>query len=186
MKYFKKLVGKYIYLSPINPDDAEKYTKWINDLNVSVPLGNGSNIFSLEEERETLERLSKEKYNFAIVKLKDDELLGNCSLFNVDLIHKKAELGIFIGDKNNWGKGFGTEAIKLILEFGFKILNLHNIMLRVYSFNERAIKVYKNIGFKEIGKRKEAYRINSKWFDELYLQILPNHMNWNFLNNLPE
>jgi RimJ/RimL family protein N-acetyltransferase len=187
VKYYKKFIGKHIYLSPINPDDVEIYTKWINDLHISVPLGNASDVFSIEAEREILEKLSKEKYNFAIVELKNDRLLGNCSLFDVNLMHQRAELGIFIGEKENWGKGFGTEAIILILEFGFKILNLHNIMLKVFSFNERAIKVYKKIGFEEIGIRKEACRINNKWFDDIHFQILSSNFNSNLLNDfLPD
>jgi len=187
MKYYKKLIGDSIYLSPMNPDDAEIYTKWINDLEISTPLGNASNIYSLEKEREALERLSKEKYNFAIVELESDKLLGNISLFDIDLIHRKAEVGLFIGDKDRWGKGFGTEALNLILEFGFKIIGLNNIMLKVFSFNERAIKVYKNIGFEEIGKRKESFRVNNKWYDEFYFQILSKNLKSNYLNNsLPD
>jgi len=187
MKYYKKLIGDSVYLSPMNPDDAKTYTKWINDLEITIPLGNASNIYSLEKEREFLERLSKEKYNFAIVELVSDKLLGNISLFDVDLIHRKAEVGIFIGDKDKWGKGFGTEALKLIIEFGFKIIGLNNIILKVFSFNERALKVYRGIGFKEIGKRKESYRLNNKWFDEYYFQILSKDFISYYLNNsLPD
>jgi|LSQX01.3.fsa_nt_gb RimJ/RimL family protein N-acetyltransferase len=116
MEYFKTLIGDRVSLSPINPDDFEIYTEWVNDLEITIPLGQAFIIYSLEKEKEALEHLSKENYNFAIVELESDKLLGNVSLFDVDLIHRRAEPGIFIGDKDEWGKGYGTEAIKLILE----------------------------------------------------------------------
>ncbi|NLY92043.1 MAG: GNAT family N-acetyltransferase [Firmicutes bacterium] len=187
MKYFKKLVGKRVYLSPINPDDAEIYTKWMNDLKISIPLGNASSLYSLPKEKEVLEELANEGYNFAIVELTTDRLLGNCSLFELDLIHRRAQLGIFLGEKEDWGKGFGTEAIQLLLEFGFKIIGLHNIMLKVFSFNKRAIEVYRKIGFTEIGRRTQSFQINNQWFDELYFQILSTEFKSTYLDDwLPE
>ena len=71
---------------------------------------------------------------------------------NVNHIFRKAELGIFVGEKEYWGKGYGTEATELLLDFAFNILNLNSIMLIVNSFNERAIKSYEKCGFKLIGK----------------------------------
>lgn len=187
MQYYKKLIGDRVYLSPMNPDDAETYTRWMNDLEIALPLGNASEIYSLEKEREALEHLSKANYNFAIVEIQSDKLLGNISLFDINLIHRKAEVGIFIGDKDKWGQGIGMEAMKLILEFGFKIVGLNNILLKVFSFNERAIKLYKKIGFEEIGRRKESYRLNNKWYDECYFQIMARDFKSNYLDNyLPD
>ena len=172
MKYFKKIVGERIYLSPINVEDVEKYTEWMNDIEITINLGNASEIYSLEKEKEALEKLSKEGYNFAVVDLKDYELLGNCSLMNVDLKHRRGEVGIFIGNKNYWDKGYGREAMKLLLDYGFKLLNLNNVFFWVYSFNKRAINCYKKCGFKEIGRRREAYIIGNKKYDEIYMDIL--------------
>lgn len=140
MPYFKKIVGERVYLSPINVEDVEKYTEWVNDLDVTINLIIAPNVYSLEKEREALIRLNKEGYNFAIVTLDKDELIGNCGLIDVNLIHRTAEAGIFIGNKNYWNKGYGTEAMNLLLDYGFNLLNLNNIMLRVYSFNKSLIK----------------------------------------------
>ncbi|WP_027339748.1 GNAT family N-acetyltransferase [Halonatronum saccharophilum] len=172
MKYFKKIVGERVYLSPMNPNDVEKYTKWINDLEVSINLGNPAQIYSLGKEKELLEELSKEGNNLAIVDLERDELIGNCGLMNINQINRTAELGIFIGDKGYWSKGFGREAINLLLDYGFNLLNLNNILLKVYSFNKRAIKCYKRCGFKEIGRRREAYILGNKRYDFIYMDIL--------------
>ena len=172
MRYFKKIVGSKVYLSPINIDDYEKYTQWLNDLEIAINLSSAHRIFSKEKEKEFLERLNKEGYNFAIVDKSKDELLGNCGLLNVDLVHGTAELGIFIGDRNYWDGGYGTEAVKLLLDYGFNLLNLNNIFLKVHSFNQRAIQCYKKCGFKEIGKRRQAYIIGGKKYDDIYMDII--------------
>lgn len=172
MRYFKKIEGKLVYLSPINIDDLEKYTEWMNNHKTSIYLGNADMTLSLEKEKQFLETLSKESNNFAIISKEKDELLGNCSLFDVNHIHNTAKLGIFIGDEANRARGYGTEAIELLLSFGFNILNLNNIMLQVFSFNQNAISCYKKIGFKEFGRRTQAYLIGKDYYDEIYMELL--------------
>jgi len=75
MKYFKKMVGKKCYLSPINPEDAEKYVLWLNDMEVAQYLTLAYQIVSLSNERETLEKLSRQGDHYAIVESKSGELL---------------------------------------------------------------------------------------------------------------
>lgn len=172
MRYFRKIVGERIYLSPVNPEDAEKYAEWINDLNVSIYLTSAPKVYSLQKEKEILEHISKEGYCFAIIDSEKDKLIGNIGLEDVDFIDRKAVLGIFIGDKEYWNKGYGTEAIGLLLDFSFNLLNLNSIMLIVHAFNKRAIRCYEKCGFKLIGKRREAYIIGPEKFDEYYMDIL--------------
>lgn len=172
MKYFKKLVGAKVYLSPINSDDAEVFTKWVNDLEISILMSSASSIYSLDKEKEFLENVSKNGHSFAIVDIESDKIIGTCGLMNVNHIFRKAELGIFIGEKEYWGKGYGTEATELLLDFAFNILNLNSIMLIVNSFNERAIKSYEKCGFKLIGKRREAVILGNKAYDEYLMDIL--------------
>jgi len=100
--------------------------------------------------------------------------VGNCGFINIDNLNQKSEIGIFIGNKNFWNKGYGTEALSLLLDFGFKVLNLHNISLRVVSFNPRAIKVYEKIGFKIIGKMRESILMGNERYDMIYMDILNN------------
>jgi RimJ/RimL family protein N-acetyltransferase len=169
--YFKKLIGKKCYLSPMDINDAEKYTEWLNDLEVTSNLSIFHSVINVEIEKEYLENLSKE-HNYSIIDIDTDELIGSCGFIGLDHLNQIAEIGLFIGNKNYWNKGYGTESMNLLLDYGFNALNLNNAMLRVYSFNERAIKMYHKLGFKVIGKRRESLKRGSKIYDEIYMDIL--------------
>ena len=172
MKYFKKIIGENIYLSPMNVEDVEIYVKWMNDMKVTDGIGSSQRITTIEGEKEWLEAMNKaNKYQFAIVS-NEDKLLGNCSLFDIDFINGSATVGIFIGEEENRGKGLGSEALKLLIGYGFDYLNLNNIMLTVYSFNNRAIKCYKKVGFKEIGRRRNSVMKKNKRYDTIYMDII--------------
>ena len=173
MKYFKKFEGKRLYLSPMNILDAEKYTIWMNDRNITDALGSTVIITSIEGEKEWITNASKnENVNFAIVDIKTDELIGNCSLMGIDRINRRCTVGIFLGDEENRNKGYGAEALELLLNYAFNFQNMHNINLCVFQFNERAINCYKKIGFKEYGRRHEAYFLDGKYYDIIEMEIL--------------
>ncbi len=171
--YYKKIEGERIYLSPMCIEDAEKYTKWMNDFRVTDGVNGSKNLVTLESEKEwILENNKAGNFNFAIIKKENDELIGNCSLHDIDNIYGDATVGILIGEEENRNKGYGTEAIKLLIGYGFDYLNLNNIMLCVYSFNENAIACYKKVGFKEFGKRRSAIMKKNKRYDIIYMDII--------------
>ncbi len=175
MKYYKKLAGKKCYLSPINVEDVDQYCIWLNDLEISYNLLIFNQQLSLEKEKMILQDMIKNNAQiFAIVDADSDKLIGNCSIFRINERNRKAEVGIFIGDKNYWSKGYGSEALSLLIDYGFNILNLNNIMLEVFSFNKRAFSSYKKVGFKEIGRRREAIIFAGEKHDEIYMDILAN------------
>ena len=171
--YFKKMIGEKCYLSPIDTNDAEKFTEWLNDLEVTVNLQTYNTVLNVENEKAFLENLTK-THNYSIIEKKNDELLGVCGFMDIDQVNQTAEAGIFIGNKNYWNRGYGTEALTLLLDYGFKALNLHNIMLRVYEYNKRAIKTYEKTGFRQIGVRREALYRDLKWHDIILMDIVPN------------
>ena len=171
--YYKKVEGERIYLSPMCIDDAEKYAKWMNDFKVTDGINGSRNVINLEIEKKWIEENSKaSNYNFAIVKCENDELIGNCSFHDLDKIWGNATVGIFIGEEENRNKGYGCEALKLLISYGFDYLNLNNIMLSVYSFNENAISCYKKVGFKEFGRRRNCVMQKNKRYDIIYMDIL--------------
>ena len=119
MKYFKKLLGDRIYLSPRNIEDVEKFTEWVNDFEITDYTGRSGQIMSLEGERKYLQEDSNPEATFSIITLNEDKLIGTVSLERINHINRTATLGIFIGDKEYLSKGYGTEAIRLLLDYEF-------------------------------------------------------------------
>jgi len=172
MKYFKKLVGEKCYLAPMTKESVPQYVEWFNDFEVIKNLVISKNRNEVNTETWIDNILKKGAPCFSIIDLKSSELIGNCALHDVDDVNGLAELGIFIGNKKFWGKGYGTEATKLILDYGFNVLNLHNIMLRLYDFNERGLGCYRKVGFKEFGKRRSPIKMAGERCDVIYMDIL--------------
>ena len=183
MKYFKKLVGERIYLSPRNVEDVEIFTEWMNDFGITDYTGRSYQTITLQEEKTYLEKEQSNKNTFAIIDLQTDEMIGTVGLHEVDNINRTATLGIFIGNKNYWSKGYGTEAIQLILDFGFNYLNLNNIELALMEFNQRALKCYEKCGFKEIGRRRKSKFINGRYYDSILMDILAEEFMGSYIKN---
>lgn len=172
-KCLKTLVGDNVYLSPISLDDVEKYAEMVNDIKVSVELGylSYTNIIDFESEKEFLISVKKEKM-FAVRLLENDNLLGNVGFNSVDLLNRTATMGIMLGNPNYQRKGYGIEAVKLILDYGFSFLNLRNISLSVFEYNEAAYNLYKKTGFKEVGRLRKAVEIMGKTYDVIIMDML--------------
>ncbi len=102
----------------------------------------------------------------------EDRLIGNASIFDVSHIHQNATIGLFIGDAGDRGKGYGQETVKLLVDYGFRFLNLNNIMLKVFSANTPAIRAYQKCGFREFGRRTRCFFVEGKWHDEIFMEIL--------------
>lgn len=187
MSYYKKILGENVYLSPATLEDVEIYTKWMNDFNITDYTGASSSIYSLEKEREWLE--SKLKYSsnedmfFDIVAVNGDRLLGNVNLMKIDYIDRKADLGILIGENSDRNKGYGTEAIKLLLDFAFNYLNLNNVGLTLIECNNRAKRCYEKAGFKEFGRRRKVEFVNGKYYDLIYMDVLADEFKEEYIKN---
>ena len=187
MQYFKKLVGDRIYLSPkgTSDEEVEKYTEWMNDFQVTDFTGKSGQITTLLKEKEYLENSAKniEHRNFNIIELNSNKLIGTIGLEHFNWIERSAVLGIFIGDSDFRSNGYGTESINLLLEYGFKYLNLHSIRLDLLSINERAHKCYLKCGFKDTGCSREEIFLNGKYYDKLHMDILEYEFKGDFIRN---
>lgn len=174
MPYYKKMTGKKCYLSPCSVGDATLWTTWFNDPEVSIPLGDEAYTpYSLEKARDDVQEIiNKQKHMFSIIDSVTDTLIGRCGLYNIDWINRKAGLGIVIGEKEYWNRGYGQDATSLLLEHAFHFLNLNSVMLGVMEFNTRAIGCYQKVGFKEIGRKRQARIIGEKKFDVILMDIL--------------
>ena len=171
MKYFPKLVGERVYLSPISLDDAERYTAWLNDLSTTRYLTLATANVTLHGEREALQGIAS-GHNYAIVAKASDELLGNCGLMDIQATDRSAEVGIFIGAETRRGAGLGTEALRLLCDYAFNALNLRSLMLRVFDYNPRAVASYRKVGFREIGRRRMAHFYAGAYHDVILMDLL--------------
>ena len=172
MKYFPKLVGERVYLSPISLDDTERYTAWLNDLSTTRYLTLSSAQVTLHGERDALMSLAA-GHNYAIVAKASDELLGNCGLMDIHETDRSAEVGIFIGAETRRGAGLGTEALRLLCDYAFNVLNIRSLLLRVHGYNTRAIASYRKVGFQEIGRRRKARFYAGAYHDVILMDLLP-------------
>ncbi len=172
MKYFRKLIGERCYLSPISIDDAEKYTEWVNDLEIGQFVLFSAGIFDVEKERQCLKTLMSEGLIFAIIENQTNKVIGNCGLTQVNEVHRRANFGIFIGEKTYWSQGIGTEATQLVLDYAFNILNLNNVTLEVVSYNHRATRCYEKVGFKLVGTRRKYVFMAGDYHDVMIYDIL--------------
>ena len=151
----KQIVGKKCYLTPLGLNESDKIAAWQNDLKVQM---NFDLVFTLtsDDVKYFLPETKRTSRIFGIVVNETDNLIGVAGLHEIDLISRHAMLSIYIGDEEYRGLGFGKEAVSLILDFGFNMLNLHNIGLFVAEFNKGAIKVYEKAGFKHAGRKRQV------------------------------
>ena len=186
MTYYRKLVGERCFLSPCTTEDAERWTAWDNDLEVTISLGDEAYTpTGLEREASSLAGVVNQgAHCFAIVDQETCTAIGRCMLFDLDMVDRRAMLGIVIGEKSYWGRGFGQEAVRLLLDYGFNLLNLNNIMLGVFDFNRRAIECYRKVGFREIGRRRQGRIIAGQKYDVVFMDILAEEFESPYIRKL--
>ena len=165
--------GQRIYLRPIEVEDEPLFRLWMNDPRNWQPLGRCRPVNKVEETQ-WLEKSheSDKDVVFGIVVREDDRLIGSAGLHRIDWIARAATLGIVIGDIGYQDQGYGTEAVKLVLDYGFTTLNLHRVQLDVFSHNPRAVRAYEKAGFVFEGRLREAFHRQGRYIDVLRYGIL--------------
>jgi RimJ/RimL family protein N-acetyltransferase len=122
-------------------------------------------------------RSSPESGGIAFAIEADGKFIGQCALFDFKPGHQVCELGITIGDKDYWGRGYGREAISLLLEYAFRYHNLHRVMLEVHGRNVRAVKAYQACGFVEEGRLREHVWSDGSYDDLVVMGVLRKEFN---------
>ena len=151
------LIGTKIYLRALGRTDTPVLQRFMNHPDVNRTLASWRPV-TVEGEGEWVERMGRSENDMVlgIVPLVDDRLIGVCGLHAIDWQNRHASFGIAIGEVDEWGKGYGTEATRLVTGHGFERLNLHRIQLDVYDLNERAQHIYEAVGFRREGVFREA------------------------------
>ncbi|NOK62583.1 MAG: Protein N-acetyltransferase, RimJ/RimL family [Chloroflexi bacterium AL-W] len=165
--------GQQVFLSHIRREDIPLFARWFSDLEFTTYTGAIGMSSTLEQEEEWFASITKDptiKY-FGIVVCEGQQLIGNISLKQINYRHGTAEIGIGIGEKSTWGKGYGSEAIRLMVDYGFTFLGLHSICLWHTSFNERGHRAYLKAGFKVAGQWREAALFDGQRYDHVLMDI---------------
>ena len=170
------IIGDKVALGPYHREVIPLMAKWLNDFKVTFLSGDPLRPMTSESIESNLEHELREtqrnRVDFMIYERSTMRLIGFIELRNINYRYRTADLGILIGEKDCWGKGYGTETIILILDYAFTILGLHNVLLDTDSYNERAIRAYTRAGFRVIGRRRETRHWGDKVYDTVYMDCI--------------
>lgn len=170
------IYGKRIRLRAVEREDLRIFHDWVNDPEVTRGLALYLPMSTVEEEHwyeNMLKRDAHEKtFSVEARKGKGWKLIGNCGVFELSPVHRGGELGIMIGAKEEWDKGYGAETMTLLLRHCFETLNLNRAFLRVYAENVRAVRSYEKAGFVLEGRLREAVYKHGKYDDILVMSVL--------------
>ncbi|MDQ0216963.1 N-acetyltransferase [Peribacillus cavernae] len=164
--------GELVKLSAPREEDAEIMAKWEEDseylrnVDTDIALPHAKMQFEIEESPDP-----NEAY-FRLRKMENDELIGFVVIHRIEWNNRAGFLAIGIGDSKNRNKGYGTEALQLILRFAFHELNLNRVSLDVIEYNKRAIHAYKKAGFQHEGRMRAAVSRDGKRYDRIIMGIL--------------
>lgn len=164
--------GTKTRLRALEHGDLPHFVRWINDpetrrfMVIRYPL-------SMTEEENWWEGfLERENDYIFAIETEDGRYIGNIGLHGIERENRRAMLGIVIGDKTYWGRGYGTDAIQTMLRWAFGYLNLNRVYLTVFAYNERALRCYQKCGFQHEGTMRHARYVDGQYYDELIMAIL--------------
>jgi len=171
--------GTKVALTPQQRENVPTYWKWICDPEVNVGLTDIGACVSIEKEYEwydsNVAKAGGGSVNFDIHEVNGMRLVGDCALFDIDHAAGTAELGLIIGEKDCWNRGYATETVALLARYAFDILGLSSVILNVYDFNERAVAAYRRAGFREVGRHR-GVRHGARMVQEIIMDIVPGQV----------
>jgi len=169
------IVGEKVALGPMRKDLVPHYNRLYNDLRTLSRLGDSPLPWTLEQEEQRYEKLiarQETEIVFLIYERSSGHPIGVTGLDEVDKRNRTAEFGISIGEPDARGKGYGTETTRLVLDYAFTGMGLHNVLLTVFEYNLPAIRAYTKAGSKEFGRRRESIFMGGKLWDNIFMECL--------------
>jgi len=170
------IYGERIRLRAVERSDLPRFVEWLNDADVMAGLSMYLPLSQDDEESwfDEMRKHPAEQHPLVIEVRNQDswQPIGDCGFNTIDQHSRSAEIGIFIGRKDLWNRGYGTETMCLLLKHGFHTLNLNRIFLRVYETNKGAIRSYEKAGFVHEGRMRQAQFRNGKYEDVLLMSVL--------------
>jgi RimJ/RimL family protein N-acetyltransferase len=171
--------GKLVRLRPLEPADTEQIWRWGHDDEITQWL-DGNYAESLAQRRKQAENRPPNSYKqavFGIETLAEGKLIGVTDLRDATPEVGRAEMDIWIGEKDHWNGGYGTDAVRTLCAFGFDMMRLHLIALWVVAENERARAAYRKVGFQEDARHRECFRArDGRYHDMILMSLLENDL----------
>ena len=167
--------GELVYLRPAERADIDLFVRWFADDETTRYLSSRAPFSKAMEEKwfeSMLEQQGKRAYHFVICLLADDRAIGTAGFHHVNQEDGNAAFGIVVGEKAEWSKGYGTDALRAICDFGFGQLRLERIELDVYEPNRRAQRSYEKAGFVTEGTMRHAHFSDGKFHDVVRMALL--------------
>lgn len=179
------LTGEKVYLKVLDKKYADEYLKLTCDMDSDSRLFTGTHtFFNVTQIENYLEDISTDnsRIDFLIFDKESTDIVGEVVLNDINRKDRRCNLRVGIFNKNNFSKGYGTEAIILALNYGFGMFNLHKIYLDVLNFNDRGVHVYEKIGFIKEGVLREDIYFNHRYYDVIMMSILENEFKERYLD----
>ncbi|EHR63041.1 GNAT family N-acetyltransferase [Saccharomonospora cyanea] len=170
--------GELVVLRPLEPDDADDFWRWHKDPDVGRWLVADYH----ESFAQTRARFAERKPNshsnvvLGVETLAEGKLIGAACLEGATPETARAEVSFYLGEKDYWGRGYGTDAMRTLCRYGFEVMRLHSIALWVVPENEAAVRLYKKVGFREDGRHRDAFRGVGRWHDLLLMSLLEGEL----------
>jgi len=167
------LTGDRVTLRPLDKEDLIHVRKWSNDPEIRRLTGEVKPMTDQAAEdfyRRTLDH--NDRVWFIIELNENGDPIGEAGLLRMFPAWRTTDLSIIIGERDAWGKGYGTEAIMLLLDYAFGALNFHRVALGVVGFNERALRFYERVGFRRGGVQRDGYYSGHQYHDFVMMSIL--------------
>lgn len=167
------LIGERVYLRPLVKEDSIHLRKWMNSPEIRGLIGEVKPMAQAHAE-EYLEKIQNDESRvwFAIVLKENGKVIGEAGLLRMFHAWRTTDLTIILGEKEEWGKGYGTEAIDLMLDYAFGYLNFHRVAVGVVGFNEAAVRFYEKAGFTKEGIQRDGYYYSHEYHDFIMMSIL--------------
>lgn len=186
IRNFLELKGNLIYLKKLDKEYLEKYWENYDNCCIEAMVFTGTQqVFNKSDLERYLEDIStdRNRVDFLIFEKESNKILGEVVINDIYRNNRSANIRISINQKEDFCKGYGSEAMILAMNYGFAMLNLHRIELGVYSYNPRAIHVYEKLGFIREGIQRDGWFFNNKYHDVITMSILEDEFREKYNNN---
>ncbi|MGB9134009.1 MAG: GNAT family protein [Candidatus Bathyarchaeia archaeon] len=172
------LIGRRVCLRPFGKNDVDYIQKWSSDPEIRKLTGEAAPMGRMEAGKLYKElRADKERLWFMVVLKKTGRVIGEAGLLRMFKPWRCSDMSIIIGEKDAWGKGYGTEAGRLLLDYIFGRLGFHRVSVGVVALNERALRFWEGLGFKREGVEREGYYCDNEYSDFIMMSILEEEYN---------